>query len=439
MAIQKRTLKRTGADGTKYERVVWRARVPDPTKPPGASAKIERTFALKKDAERWETAQRHAAASGTYIDRHQGQKPLREVADAWRETWDAKPLSPKTQQGYASVLANHVLPRWGDVRVAAIDAKSIQKWVNDLSAERHAETVHHAYTVLRQTLKIAVAHKLIVANPCTPEAITLPSKMAARSTQPGQLALTAPELRKLADAMPEHWRTPTLVAGWCGLRAGELWALRRADYDPLHGTLTVRYALKDIGGRLIAGPTKTSQTRSLTVPEPLQPMLLAAATAPGPKPRPIRPSKRGQPRPARRYPAITDGQLTTTTNAADPDRLLFTTPQGTPVQHTNFYERTFRPVVVKLWPPPHRLSTLRWHDLRHTAASLAVAATGNLAIVQKRLGHSSITTTFDRYHHLLPDADRNLADALGAMFDAPADNTERNVVELPIAEKKSAR
>ncbi len=59
---------------------------------------------------------------------------------------------------------------------------------------------------------------------------------------------------------------------------------------------------------------------------------------------------------------------------------------------------------------------------------MAIAATGNLGIVQKRLGHASITTTFDRYHHLLPDADKSLADALGAMFDAT--EPPSNVIDL---------
>jgi integrase len=200
----------------------------------------------------------------------------------------------------------------------------------------------------------------------------------------------------------------------------------------LHAKLTVRFAIKDLNGRLIAGPTKTHQSRSLSIPAPLIGELEKALASPGVKVRsvrrirpeiaPSRPLKGG-------YPAIIGGELDWTDDAQAPARLLFTTVGGSPIQHSNFYERIFRPTVLTLWPPPHRLSKLRFHDLRHTAASLAIAATGNLGIVQKRLGHSSITTTFDRYHHLLPDADKSLADALGAMFDA-TDEPASNVVDL---------
>lgn len=86
---------------------------------------------------------------------------------------------------------------------------------------------------------------------------------------------------------------------------------------------------------------------------------------------------------------------------------------GLPVQHTTFYERVYRPTIARLWPEPHRLAALRFHDLRHTNASLLARLTGNLGIVQKRLGHSSIAMTWDRCHQYLPDADKSLADALG--------------------------
>jgi integrase len=143
----------------------------------------------------------------------------------------------------------------------------------------------------------------------------------------------------------------------------------------------------------------------------------------------LRGVKQGQPV---GYPCIKgSGPLAWADDATDTTRLLFTTPYGHPVDHKNFYNRVFRPAVATLWPQGHRLYGLRWHDLRHTAASLAIAATGNLGIVQKRLGHENIQTTYNRYHHLLPDADKSLADALAAMYDA----SEDNVVQLRPSEE----
>jgi integrase len=431
MAIQKRTLKRTSADGTTTSRVVWRARVPDPTKPPGASAKIERTFARKTDAERWERERLTAIESGSYISDRQGATPLRDVAEQWRATWNVKPLAPKTQRDYASILENHVLPRFGDVRVSAISAAAVQDWVNDLHSGKglHAETVHHAYVVLRGVLKTAVRRGLIASNPCATSSVDLPSKRKARTSASAseQLYLSADELRQLVDAMPEHWRTPTLIAAWCGLRAGELWALRRQDVDPLHGTITVRYALKDVWGNLIAGPTKTHASRSMSVPKFLRPALTQSLTTPTVR---ARRARAGQPT---GYPAISQaGELVWTDDASDPTRLLFTTPNGRPVRHANFYVREFRPTVERLWPAPHRLNGLVWHSLRHTCASLSLAVAWtytskssdlSLHAVKERLGHEDIQTTVNRYGHMLASVDEALADGLGAMHDAA------NVVE----------
>jgi integrase len=356
MAIKKRTLKRTRKDGKVVERVVWRVRVPDPSKPPGVGAKIERTFELKRDAEAEETALLAATKGGTYIDRRKGETPLSDVAEMWRKTWNVKPLSPKTQRDYAGTLTNHILPRFGDVRVSAITASAVQDWVDELGEKGlHAETVAHAYCALRGVLKTAVRRGLINANPCGPESVDLPSKKRARAQAGEQLYLSADELRKLVDAMPEHWRTPTLVAAWCGLRAGELWGLTRGDYNAEEGTLTVRHALKDVWGDLIAGPTKTHATRSLSVPQFLRPALEGVLTAPPVKVRRVR---KGQPE---GYPIIVNGELGWTDDPTNPNRLLFTT-NGRPVRHGNFYRREFRPTVERLWPPPHRLSPLRWHE-----------------------------------------------------------------------------
>jgi integrase len=427
MAISKRVLARRNSRGETTTRTVWRSRIADPMRPGAASHKVEKTFATRADAVRWETSQRSAIASGSYVTPQAGATTLSSVADAWRATWNAKPLSPKTQQGYASVLATHVLPRWGDVKVSAIDAKSIQQWVNGLADKRHAETVHHAYTALRQCMKVAVAHKLIAVNPCTPDSITLPSKRAANATRE-QLFLDASELRQLVNAMPEHWRLATLLSGLCGTRAGETWAIRRGDVDLLRNRLTISYALKDISGKLIAGPTKSHQRRSLTIPAPLIEPLHDLLSSPGVR---VRRVARNRPLFPGGYPAIVNGELTWTDEAQDPDRLLFSAVSGGPVNHSNFAARVFEPTRDALWPTG-RLSKLRWHDLRHTAASLAIAATGNLGIVQKRLGHSSISLTYDRYGHMLPEADKSLADTLGSMYDATDEPS--NVVDLHAGE-----
>jgi integrase len=111
------------------------------------------------------------------------------------------------------------------------------------------------------------------------------------------------------------------------------------------------------------------------------------------------------------------------------------------VRHGNFYRRVFKPMLVgdednedpkkrRKAALPKELHALRWHDLRHTAASLSLAVTPNLHVVKERLGHEDIRTTINIYGHLLPNVDAALADALGEMFDATAAAQAENVVAL---------
>jgi integrase len=408
-------------DGKKYKRVRYRAAIPHPEAPPSSGRKLERTFATKAEAEHWLNSQQSAVRTGTFIDPTKGDTTLAEVSELWRATWPITPLAPKTARGYDSILSAHVIPRWGGVCVSAIDAAAVQVWVGELCTTNHAQTVHNIYAVMRHCMRAAVQHRLVLVNPCTKDVVKLPSKKKAKASRPEQLYLSATELRQLVNATPERWRLPLRIAGIVGSRAGEIWGLRRCDVDGLHGSIRVTYALKEVPA-LIAGPTKTYERRKISVGAELKAELAGALQSPGVKN-------------AKGYAAIIetdDGpQLAYVPDAADPRRLVFTTDRGTPVSHGNFYARIYRPVVEHLWPASHRLHELRFHDLRHTSASLLLSVSGsNLAIVQKRLGHESIETTFNIYGHLLPEADQSAADALDRAYA----EAESNMIPLKRAD-----
>jgi integrase len=107
--------------------------------------------------------------------------------------------------------------------------------------------------------------------------------------------------------------------------------------------------------------------------------------------------------------------LASATFGTVPEALVFPGPRGGPIRHNAFARRNFRPAVKKA--VPHKAG-LRWHDLQHTAASLAIAAGAHPKQIQEMLGHSSVTTTLDRYGHLSPTAHEALAAKLDKMFAA---------------------
>jgi integrase len=99
---------------------------------------------------------------------------------------------------------------------------------------------------------------------------------------------------------------------------------------------------------------------------------------------------------------------------ADPEALVFTAHQGGPVRHTLFRKRGFKPAAkAALLAQPN----LRWHDLRHTCASLLIASGANILAVSERLGHAKPSMTLDVYGHLFPSDEAACAVALDKVHD----------------------
>jgi integrase len=213
---------------------------------------------------------------------------------------------------------------------------------------------------------------------------------------------------------------------YTGLRAGELWALRRRDVDALRGELLVDEALKEVAARsaanvpaaqrltpsLIVGPTKTYAKRRVSVPAFLRDLLAEHLASPLP-------------------------------GGSGPEAFIFTTPTGEPIRHNLFYKRVFAPATREAFPartaaklaaarataeakgkkPPREVAALRFHDLRHTCAAWLIEAGAHPLQIKLRLGHKDIQTTMNTYGHLFPSAEPAMADLLDAGYrsaDAPA-------------------
>lgn len=233
--------------------------------------------------------------------------------------------------------------------------------------------------VLKPLLDLGVELGYARANPAT--GVKLP-----RSDRAEMLFLTAEEVADLADEIGGDHRLAILFSSYVGCRAGELGALRLKHLDLMRGRVTIAESVTAVKGKgLVYGPTKTYAVRTITLPKFLIDRL-AAYVAP---------------------------------RAKNPDAFVFVTETGMPLRHGNFYNDHFRPAVARLvargtFRP--ELAGLRAHDLRHTAVALAIAVNPNPKIVMTRMGHSSIAVTYDRYGHLFPGADEDLAVALDAVY-----------------------
>mgnify|MGYP005993983849 FL=1 len=346
----------------------WRARYVD-----NRSKEHTRAFSRKSDAQRWLDEVVTTQVTGTYIDPALGSELFETVAEKWFSTKATR--KPKTVAGYRSLLDTHVLRRWSGVRLSDIHHEDVQDWVNSLSAPgagfRHRDRALspsraiQAYQILNQVLKYAIRSRRLASNPAAD--VDLPRKSETRKR-----FLTHRQVHQLAS-QTERFETLTLVLAYCGLRFGEAAGLEVGDLDLSAARIRVRQSATAVTGRgIVVGPTKNHTARSVPVPAFLVDMLTGhiVGSAPGDL---VFPSRKG-------------GYL----------------PLGE-------YRWAFDKGAAAIG-----IDDLIPHELRHTAASLAIQSGANVKVIQRMLGHKSATLTFDLYGHLYPDDLDDVANALDA-------------------------
>jgi len=227
--------------------------------------------------------------------------------------------------------------------------------------------IRNAAQVLGQILDAAVAGGRLHRNPA--QGLRRPRVVEREMT-----FLSAAELERLAFQVADPYGVLVRFLGWTGLRVGEAAALRVGRLDLLARRVEVVEAATEVNGRLVWGPTKTGERRTVPLPHFLADQL-GAYLADRPH---------------------------------SPGDLVFTMPGGGPLRASKWGERYFRPAVRVASLP----EDLRVHDLRHTAASLAIRENSSVKIVQAMLGHRSATQTLDRYGHLYPSDLDALAERL---------------------------
>jgi integrase len=357
----------------------WRARYRDP-----AGREHARHFRRKIDAERWLVSVENAKNRGEWIDPALSRITLGDWARQWLRA--QAQLKPSTRDRYERILEIQILPEWERVRLSAITHADVVGWVAALSADGYAaSTVRQVHRVFSLMLSLAVRDGRLSRNPA--EGVRLP-----RVTPDEPKFLSHEEVDRLADACgPYDLFVRTLA--YTGLRWGEATALRVRRLDLMRRRIDVAEAVTDIGGEFVFGTPKTHQRRSVPLPRSLVDPLTEHVAGRG------------------------------------PDALVFTAPGGGVLRNHNFRRRVFLPAAELVGVPG-----LTPHDLRHTAASLAVQAGANVKAVQRMLGHASAAMTLDVYAGLFGDDLDAVADRLDeAAVRARADSVRTRVNLRPLS------
>jgi integrase len=366
---------------------------------------IWRSFATRDEAELYLAQSKVKVKQGAF---HQPTKlRFEDFAVEWLRDYAKGNVRERTYETYEAALRNHLIPHFGDLNLTQISRKLIDAFIADwlaggpyyqdrLLLAREAEkkqaledrraprpinlgrkpgTIGNAMTPFVEMLGHAVGWQYLAGNPAA-------GVKRPRVVNQEMRILDGNQIRRLIDGHAEdgtphvrpEWRTFFLCAATTGVRLGELLALRWSDLDLSTRRLWIRRSITRKG--TVQEPKTRGSVRAIAITQTLMAALLEHRMA--------SPFKSN-------------------------DALIFCTSKGTPLDGVNLVRREFKPALRR-----GRLPEIRFHDLRHSFASLLIAQGEHPKLISEQLGHASVKITMDRYGHLM---DQSYGDA-SARLDA---------------------
>lgn len=349
----------------------WRAEFSAGVGPDGKPTRHRKTFKRKADAAGW------LAETRTRSDRNELAPPNRQTVPEWFAAWldqKAGQVSAGTHKFYQDQTAK--VGQLEGIRLSELRPDRVAKWYADLLAGGTSATgVRRGATALSAALNDAVALGVLPSNPT--RRVKRPrverAEVSCYTLEQALAILTA------AAGCP--WEAFLRLALDGGCRPGELYALRWEDVDLDAGAVRIVRTLERVGGQVREKSPKTAKGRRV--------ILISAPTVDA----------------LRAYRAGLKGK-----RADSP--LLFPGKRGTWLHHSNFSRRVWKPIAEAAGVP-----SLGLYSLRHTSASLLLAAGAGIKDVSERLGHESIEITLRHYVHSLPSTQERVRQIAGRIFN----------------------
>jgi integrase len=340
-------------------------------------------FRTKSEAQAYLTSTLAGLHAGTYTE------PSRltvgaYLTDRWLPAIRAS-IRPSTWSNYRRNIDNHIVPELGEVLLQKLTADQLDRFYADKLAGGRTDgrngglapkTVRGLHTLLHKALRDAERKHLVSRN--VADAADPPRLRQAGSVE--MRTWTAAELRSFIDGVADH----RLAAAWflaatTGMRRGEVLGLRWQDVDLEHGRLAVRQTVLSIAYELVMGTPKTARGRRSIA---LDQRTVGA----------LRSHRQRQ-----------DAEKVTIGAGYRDADFVFARPDGAPT-HPDYFSQAFDRIVTRLGLPKIRL-----HDLRHSHATLGLAAGVPPKVMSDRLGHSTVSFTQDVYMHAIPSLEVDAA------------------------------
>lgn len=339
----------------------------------------DRTFERRGDAVRWEIEQKRLLHSGEFVAPAAGRITVRELADEYRESRKGQ-VSVRAWESDESALRVHIVPAFGKLPISSVTPPLVERFLVDLAVSRSVRTAARVRTTLRGLFRYAVRTRRLQVSPA--ELVPLPHPDSRTGKVVEVEPFPFPVLLEVVDEQREiagRYAEITLVLALTGVRFGELRGLRVRDVVSVpYPGIVVKRSIPQSGltGAVIErATTKSGRSRMVPLSDLVRPVVERWA------------------------------------EGREPDDLLFPAPGGGYLSAQN-WRRAVHWTKTGLGRRPH--------DLRHTAASLWIAAEVDIKTVSAWLGHSTAKLTLDTYGHLMgTDADRAALDRVNRALGNP--------------------
>lgn len=335
------------------------------TKPDGTRGH-DRGFRRKTEALNYLNTIEVSKLRGSYVDPSDARATIGELGTSWLDMHRFK-LTQSSFHSVESCWRVHVEPKWGNYAVGRVTKRDVQAWLNELGESLSHTSVARARDLLAGIFDEAVEENRVVKNPARGLAVK-------RKPIADEVFLTHRQVETLASEA--RYGDLVRILAYTGLRWGEATALRVRNVDLDRRRLNIREGVTEVNGQHVMGSVKSHERRSVA------------------------------------FPDFLDSAVASACRSKQPDDRLWSSPAGGFLRPGHSKQGWFARAVQRAMAADAGFRRVTPHDLRHTAASLAISAGANVKVVQRMLGHKSAKVTLDTYAALFPDDLDNVTSAL---------------------------
>jgi integrase len=350
----------------------------------GKRRQIKRTgFKTQKEAKERYLIVQNELADEKFID--PSSVTFESFLDKWKKR-KRNQIEESTYIRYERLCRLHIIPAIGKMKLQKINTLTVQNLIDDLATEHNfaKKSCRLVTTIIKDVFRRAITEGLVKVNPVQEIDLPKASKSEMVIWDQGDIELFL-SLRN--ERNRGKYYIAVLMALFTGMRKGEILGLTWDKIDFDNSIIHIQQILESDGSKL-SKKTKSKKFRQVLIPDILKQELI-------------------------RHKRIQKDE-----SPSNPDNLVFCTRRGLRVIPNTLND------VLNSYCAKYDLPRMKFHDLRHTHATMLIKENVNIKVIQERLGHSRASTTLDIYSHVLPSMQQSVTEKLNKLYNCDSSVTK---------------